>query len=148
MNGNETVKLCRMVAALCPAQTLGEYTPDAWAIVLDDIDYTDARQAVGNLARLPLEPGRSRYIEPGHIRHEVARIRRARLENTRLPDPPTGLSSGEYLAWLRDQVELIASGRYTPPALPPAAPDTRVHAAVTELATAWTAPTESSVGER
>ena len=74
MSPEETIALCRLVKAVCPSQALDQYTPDAWALILRHIDYNDAKQAVIDIASQPLEPGRSRYIEPGHIVAQVKRI--------------------------------------------------------------------------
>ena len=115
MNRADVVKLCRLVKTLCPAQALDQYTPDAWAIVLGHLDYTDAKQAVGSLASLPLEPGRARYIEPGHIIAEVRRIQDRRLADAPMIDPPAGLGPVEYLDWLRTTRRQIAAGTYQPP---------------------------------
>ena len=65
MSPEETIALCRLVKAVCPSQALDQYTPDAWALILRHIDYNDAKQAVIDIASQPLEPGKSRYIEPG-----------------------------------------------------------------------------------
>ena len=111
----DVVKLCRLVKSLCPSQVLDQYTPDAWAIVLGHLDYGDAKQAVGALASLPLEPGRARYIEPGHIIAEVKRIQDRRLADAPEITPPAGLSEIEYRTWLRDTRRQIAAGTYQPP---------------------------------
>lgn len=115
MNREDVVKLCRLVKTLCPAQALDQYTPDAWVIVLGHLDYTDAKQAVGSLASLPLEPGRARYIEPGHIIAEVRRIQDRRLADAPEITPPAGLREIEYRTWLRSTRRQIAAGTYQPP---------------------------------
>ena len=115
MNRADVVKLCRLVKTLCPAQALDQYTPDAWAIVLGHLDYGDAKQAVGSLASLPLEPGRARYIEPGHIIAEVKRIQDRRLADAPEITPPAGLREIEYRTWLRSTRQQIAAGTYQPP---------------------------------
>jgi hypothetical protein len=111
----DVVKLCRLVKSLCPSQVLDQYTPDAWAIVLGHLDYNDAKQAVGSLASLPLEPGKARYIEPGHIIAEVRRIQDRRLADAPVIDPPAGLSEIEYRAWLKETRRQIAAGTYRQP---------------------------------
>lgn len=103
--------LVRLVKAACPSQLLDQYTPDAWHFMLDDIDYADAKAAVRHLGRLDLEPGKARYIEPGHVIAQVRRIRGKRIEEYGPIDPPSGLDSGAYLRWLRDTSDAIASGR-------------------------------------
>lgn len=110
MTPDETIRLCRMVKALCPSQAFDTYTPDAWSIVLAPYRYEDARDAVAALASMDLEPGRSRYIEPGHIIAQVKRIRTRRVEEHPPVDPPLGLDSAQYIAWQRDATRRIADG--------------------------------------
>lgn len=110
MNAAEALKLCRLVKALCPSQAIDEYTPEAWAVILANTPFADAQQAVKDLASLPLDPGKARYIEPGHIIGGVRRIQAKRLEANPLPTPPAGLSPSDYLAWERSMREQIAAG--------------------------------------
>ena len=120
MSPEETVALCRLVKAVCPSQALDQYTPDAWALILRHIDYNDAKQAVIDIASRPLEPGKSRYIEPGHIIAQVKRIRAQRLADHGPLIPPPGLDgTTEYLAWIRQASAVVASGGSlpTPPAV-------------------------------
>ena len=114
MNPTEVTQLCRLVKALCPSQQFDHFTPDAWEIVLGDLAYADAKTAVAEIVRQPLEPGQSRYIEPGHIIAGVRRIRDKRIQSMPFPQPPAGLDAGEYAQWLADTREAIASGRYQP----------------------------------
>ena len=115
MTLEEVVKLCRLVKALCPSQQLDRYTPDAWALTLGHLDYADAKTAVAKLASTETEPGKARYIEPGHIIGGVRRIREARL--TRMPDPPFEVrdDARAFLAWERRTRDEIASGRRPAP---------------------------------
>ena len=120
MSPEETVALCRLVKAVCPSQALDQYTPDAWALILRRIDYSDAKQAVIDIASRPLEPGKSRYIEPGHIIAQVKRIRAQRLADHGPLIPPPGLDgTTQYLAWIRQASAVVASGGSlpTPPAV-------------------------------
>lgn len=111
MNRPEAVMLCRLVKSLCPAQTMDEWTPDAWALALDDVDYDDAKQAVVAIVKQPIEPGRSRYVEPSHIRGEVKRIRAKRIDDAPPFEPSSGeLTPGEYAAELRTYTARVASG--------------------------------------
>ena len=120
MNREEAVKLCRLVKTVCPAQMLDQWTPDAWMLILGGQSYDDAKAAVAELASLPLEPGKARYIEPGHIIGQVHRIRDRRFAALPMPEPPPGLGAGEYVHWLRRTREAIASGTYVPPDQPKA----------------------------
>ena len=111
MNRTEAVQLARLVKALCPAQALDQYTPDAWALVLGAVEYEDAKAAVIYLGAIELEPGKARYIEPGHIIAEVRRIRRKRIDDHGPLDPPLDLDPAQYLAWLRGVTREVGSGR-------------------------------------
>lgn len=114
MNRSETVVLCRTIAGLCPAQHFDKMTPDAWWIVLDDVDATDAMAAVRTLYR---EFGNdeeygSRKIEADDILRQVKRIRADRIKHTD-PEaliPPPGLSVVEWVAWHRDALQRAGDG--------------------------------------
>ena len=132
MNRAEAVQLCRLVKACCPSQQLDPFTPDAWMLILGGQPYDDAKAAVAELASMPLEPGKSRYIEPGHIIGGIQRIRQRRLEAVAMPEPPAGLCVGDYLDWLMQTREAIASGTYAPTPRPAIANPARVAALLAE----------------
>ena len=67
MTPPEAVQLVRIVRQLWPSMKMDDFTPDAWHIVLDDIDLDDALKAVRHLSR-----SRSGYIAPADIRRRVA----------------------------------------------------------------------------
>jgi hypothetical protein len=79
MNSTEALVLVRMVRALCSGQKLDEYSPDAWAIVLDDIRFADAKEALASLGRT------HHFIDPADIRVEVKRIRAERCASKANP---------------------------------------------------------------
>lgn len=119
MNRNQAKDTLRKVLAYCPAQSVDEYTPDAWAESLDDIRFEDALEAVRRIGRREMEPGQNRFIEPGHIRGEVRRLRKERLDTHPQVEPPAELSSRDFLAWHRTTRERIASGEIIEqPAIP------------------------------
>ena len=125
MKPTETIQLCRLVKACCPSQVFDEFTPLAWAEVLASYSYDDAKQVVLQLVGKPLEPGRSRYIEPGHIIGGIHRMRSQRLTDTPPANPPSDLTAVGYTDWLQRQRAQIAAGE--PPAAEPvrtAAPET------------------------
>jgi len=72
MNEIELAKLLRFVHALCPAQKFDEYTPDAWELVLGDVPFDDARDALKTLGQ------KLRFIAPSDIAQEVRRVRNVR----------------------------------------------------------------------
>lgn len=104
MTPQECLTLGRAVAAICPAQKWDEFSPDVWLELLADLNYPDARQAVFALGKA--KP----FIAPCDIRIEVARLRRRRLEENHVPEPPPGQTVPEYLEWLRDVKAEIADG--------------------------------------
>jgi len=111
-----------MIRALCPTQPLDAYTPDAWAIVMADIRYDDAQQAITTLYR---DRGNDqefggRRIEADDIIREVRRIRERRLaEHPPIEPPDTVRSDAEYRQWLRTTRQAIADGNVIQqPALP------------------------------
>lgn len=69
----EMAVIVRFVRALCPAQKIDEYTPDAWMLVIGDLEFADAEAAVKRLGRT--QP----FIAAADIATEVGRIRAARL---------------------------------------------------------------------
>ena len=111
MNRTEAARLCRLVKACCPSQAIDEYTPDIWGEILASYAYADAAHVVRDLVGQPLEPGKSRYIEPGHIIGGIRRMRTQRLTEAPPSDPPSGLSAAEYCAWQRQQRLAVAAGR-------------------------------------
>ena len=116
MTPDDTIRLCRMVKALCPSQEFDQYTPDAWHLILGHLRYDDCRAAIAHLAGLDLEPGKARYIEPGHIVAQVKRIRAKRLDDYGPIDPPADLDAADWLRWLRSTRDAIADGN--PPERP------------------------------
>lgn len=110
MNLSEARTALRKVLAYCPAQSVDEFTPEAWAEALDTVRLPDALEAIRRIGRREMEPGQSRYIEPGHIRAEVRRLRAERIEKHPNLDPPSGLSVAELIAWQLETRTRIADG--------------------------------------
>lgn len=108
MNPTEAITLCRYVKAACPQQKFDEYTPLAWADLLDDIRMDDAKAAVKALAK------RQPFVSPAEIRAEVKRIRKARVDGATPPIPPAGLTQLEERDWLRDAWARIGNGETIP----------------------------------
>lgn len=109
MNEQEIAVLLRMVKALCPAQRFDEYTPDAWALVLDEVPFADALAALKPLA---LEQP---FIAPTDIAKHVKRIRSERIGRLPqpVPNPVPGVSERDELLAVR---RAIADGRIKTPA--------------------------------
>lgn len=111
MNHGEAVKLCRLVQACCPAQKMDEFTPDAWATLLEDTRYADAELAVREVAK------RQPFVAPSEIIAEVRRIRTKRIDEYGPIDPPAHLdpdNARAFIEWERSAKEAIADGN--PPA--------------------------------
>lgn len=109
MTPDEALKLCRLAKAISPAQAVDDYTPDAWAVVLRDIRYADAEDALGQLG------SEQEWI---HVSHIVGRVKRIRADRVKRyfanVSPPSGLSDTEYADWYRETVTAIGDGDLTP----------------------------------
>lgn len=102
MNHTETLKLCRYIQALCPAQKIDQYTPDAWNDILNNITYDEAKTAIHTIATT--DDKRQLIIDPRMIYNQVKKQRQHRIETTTPnPDnrPPTNPT--EYCKWLKQQ---------------------------------------------
>lgn len=129
MNATETAKLCSAIAQSAPAQRFDEDTPAFWAVLLAEVRYEDARQAVVRLLQ------RRPFVAPVDIITEVKAIRRARLEHSDriLPDIDPDDVPG-WLAARRAGIAALADG--TLDVIPPAADgalDGRLRAALPAL---------------
>ncbi|WP_130865834.1 hypothetical protein [Acidipropionibacterium timonense] len=111
MNLDQTTDLVRTIRAICPAQAQDEWTPEAWHLILDDIDLRDALTAVRTIARR--HDTRPLWIDPRQIRTEVHRVHDDRLDRARLDHPPTDPDA--YRQWLRDTRHHIANHHSTQP---------------------------------
>lgn len=105
----EAAVLCKFTKAACPQQAIDEYTPDAWAELLDDIRFEDAKVAVKAIAK------RQPFVAPAEIIDEVKRTRADRVKRYFAnASPPSGLDAAEYAEWYRVTVTAIADGDYAP----------------------------------
>lgn len=107
MTPDESLRILRLAKALSPAQAIDEYTPEAWAMVLRNVRYVDAEQALIELG------GEQEWIHVSHIRARVKRIRAARLMAFGpLPNPPEELvgDTAAYTAWLVDVRTRVMDG--------------------------------------
>lgn len=115
MNRADAIKLCRYVHAATPAQKLDEYTPQAWADILEDLPcgFDEGRAAVVAIKR------RQVFVDCSDI---IAEVRAARDERIRLNPPPAPppelLDDPEaYRAHLRESVRAAAEGTPEPKAI-------------------------------
>ena len=119
MKPTEAVQLVGIIRALCPGQKLEDLTPDAWQLVLDDVTYTDAQQAVRTVYRRLAEAddwkGYAR-IEAKDVLAECRRMWRTRLDRLDPEQliPPPNLTPRQDVQWRRDTMRAIAAGAPVP----------------------------------
>lgn len=113
MTPAETVDLVEMAMSMCPQQAINEKTPDAWHLLLHDLDARQALEALVALAK------KQPFVSPAEIRREAAAIqtRNARILEGSTPtadlagiNPPPGLSEPEYRRWLGESRRALARG--------------------------------------
>ena len=113
MNREDALNLCRMAKAICPAQAIDDFTPDAWALVLEDDRYEDARQALKELSR------EQPFVHVSEIVKRIKRIRSKRVADFGpLPDPPKHIDPDDtaaHIRWLDETTEAIGDGTYQRP---------------------------------
>lgn len=111
MTPMEAVALCRFTAACCPSQKFDELTPDAWGLLLEDIRFVDAKDAVTTVAR------KQPWVSPAEIIAEVKRMRRKRIDEFGPITPPADLDPddvGAYREWWANVQKAIADGDLKP----------------------------------
>ena len=107
MTPTEALTLCRLAKAMCPQQAVDEFTPDAWHLLLDDIRFEDAKEAMVEVCKVQA------FVAPAEIRIQVKRIRSKRITEFGPFDVPDGLNSSEYGEFLRAARKRIADGELT-----------------------------------
>jgi hypothetical protein len=95
MTPEETAVLTRYVKAMCPAQLIDEYTPDAWHDVIGDLRFDDCRAAVVALKRGNNAPA---FVDVDRIREAVRNVRNDRIDKAPPYEPDSGLT---LLEWRR-----------------------------------------------
>lgn len=117
MNRTETVLLCRYAKAMCPAQQIDEYTPDAWADVLHDVTLEEAKAAIVTGIR----NHKWRFIDVTDVVDGVRHLRRGRIDEwTRQFGPilpPVALNGdpAKEREWLVTTRRRILDGEVTHP---------------------------------
>jgi hypothetical protein len=113
MSPEEAVALCRFTAACCPSQKFDEYTPDAWGLLLKDVRFIDAKEAVTIVAR------KQPWVSPAEIISEVKKIRAKRIaEFGEIPPPPAEVLDPDnwraFIEWQIATTKAIADGDLKP----------------------------------
>lgn len=105
MNITETILLLRKIKAYKPAQQMDEYTPDAWAEILEHVGYADASEAVKQLA------GEIAFIGCDDVAKRVRHLRARRIEDG-FADliPPRELSTADWPAWCQAARKRLGDG--------------------------------------
>ncbi|MFC8436399.1 hypothetical protein [Streptomyces sp. NPDC057253] len=128
MTQDEAIMLLEYVAAACPAQRIGEFTPDVWGEILAPYSLDEARAAVLVVAR------QQPFIAPADIITEVKARRAERIELANIViDGDPNHTGAESAAALREIIRAAGDGLTGPssiraslgaaerPALPPGA---------------------------
>lgn len=96
MNAVEAARLCRFVSAVAPAQKITEDTPIAWAMLLEEVPYDDAKEAVKDIA------SRQPFVAPSEIIAAVKAMHAKRLAGVDTDVPPVDPDDvAGYIAALR-----------------------------------------------
>ncbi|MEU0332185.1 hypothetical protein [Streptomyces sp. NPDC006193] len=105
MTEEEAVQIAEYVAAACPAQKFGEYTPDVWGEILAPYAVDEARAAVIAIAR------RQPFISPAEIVTEIRERRAERIELANIVyDGNPNETGAQSAAALREIVRAAADG--------------------------------------
>jgi len=93
MNRQEMVTFVRYVKAMCPAQAIDDFTPDAWRDVVGDLALADCRAAVVQMKRGNNPPA---WIDIGQVRMAVRDMRNRRIDEAGPYEPGSGLTELEW----------------------------------------------------
>ncbi|KJK40258.1 hypothetical protein UK15_07880 [Streptomyces variegatus] len=105
MTEEEAVQIAEYVAAACPAQKFGEFTPDVWGEILAPYAVDEARAAVIAVAR------RQPFISPAEIVAEVKARRAERIELANIVYDGNPLETGaESAAAIREIIRAAGDG--------------------------------------
>jgi hypothetical protein len=106
---DDAILLLEYVSAACPAQRIGEYTPDVWGELLAPYDLDDARRAVMAVA------SRQPFISPAEIITEIRERRAERIELAHVVYDGNPLETGAESAAARRELLRAAGDGHLPP---------------------------------
>ncbi|WEH40763.1 hypothetical protein [Streptomyces sp. AM 2-1-1] len=109
MTEDEAVQVAEYVAAACPAQKFGEYTPDVWGEILAPYTVEDAHAAVIAVAR------RQPWISPAEIVTEIKARREERIELAHVLYDGNPAETGAQSAASRRALVRAAADGHLPP---------------------------------
>lgn len=106
MTTEETIDLLTLMQAY-DRRTVGRTDVAAWHLVVSDLPFADAQAAVLAHYRESRD-----WIMPADVRSRVNEMRRERLENAPVLDPPHEVADNPaaYQAWLEREQRKIADG--------------------------------------
>jgi hypothetical protein len=107
MNAKEAAALCRLAKAACPQQAIDEHTPEAWFMLMGNVRFEDARDALVAITQ------RQPFVAPSEIIAEVRRVRGKRIAEFGPVDPPADLDDGAYREWFIALRNRIGNGELT-----------------------------------
>lgn len=114
MNAQEAITLCRLAKAACPQQALDEFSPEAWALILEPFNFEDSKTALVDIVR------QQPFVSPSEIIERVKQIRGKRIAEFGPIEPPPEVEAGEvdYQTWFREVRAAIADGSILPNRVP------------------------------
>jgi hypothetical protein len=107
MNAKEAAALCRLAKAACPQQAIDEHTPEAWFLLMGNVRFEDARDALVAITQ------RQPFVAPSEIIAEVRRVRGKRIAEFGPIEPPSDLDVGAYHDWFISLRTRIGNGELT-----------------------------------
>ncbi|MFD3646345.1 hypothetical protein ACFWUT_23495 [Streptomyces cyaneofuscatus] len=115
MTQDEAILLLEYVVAACPAQRIGEFTPDVWGELFAPYSLDEARTAVLTVA------ARQPFVAPADVITEIKARREERIELAHVVYDGNPLETGAQSAASRRALIAAAADGLLPPRTPAAA---------------------------
>jgi hypothetical protein len=138
----ESLTVTELVYAACPQQKMEEYTPDAWHLLLADLDFRDATEAAVSICK------RSPFCSPAEIRAEIKRVREARLTTAGTVADQVDADPDDLPAWKAELLArrgMVAAGEAPPP--PVEHPKRPIGDVLKRVGDAWQIPDDVGIDE-